>query len=224
MVALLLLLIAATSEPTRMPWLGAERRALVEQVVAVVERQTITLVDVKRAMAIEIAKQAGPAVYQRPWPEGLLKQMRIQLVNRTLLLEEWRRYSQPDATDAEIDAALSAFRSKFPNDQAFTRFLERTTLTLDALKADLRAGLRVDRILDFRIRSRIEATEQDVVNFRAKHAAELRDASDEAVIPLLMQSLFNERTTEYLNERLERSDVRLIGKLDDVGFTGSFDP
>jgi hypothetical protein len=218
------MLIAATSEPTRLPWLGVEQRELVEQVVAVVERQTITLIDVKRATAIEIAKEAGPAVYMRPWPAGLLRRMRIQLINRTLLLEEWRRYSQPDATEAEIDAALSAFRSKFPSEQAFARFLDRTTLTLEALKTDLRAGLRVDRILDFRIRSRIEATEQDVVNFRKKNAAELHDAADDVVIPLLMQSIFNERTTAYLKERLERSEVRLIGKLDDVGFTGSLDP
>jgi hypothetical protein len=200
-----------------------ERGELVERVVAVVDRQTVTLIDVKRAAAIEIAKQAGAAVFMRDWPEGMLDDVRKHLVQRLLLLEEARRYSQPEPSDAEVDAALKAFRAGFPDERAFARFLERTTLTVETLKDDLRRARLVDRFLEFRIKARIEVKEADVQAYRAAHP-ELASASDDDVARRLQDELFVKRTFDYLHELLERSDVRLIGDLDDRGFVGSLEP
>lgn len=196
---------------------------LVERVVATVDRQTITLSDVKRSAAIEIAKQAGGAVFMRPWPKGLLDEIRKHLVHRMLLLEEARRYSQPDPSDADVDAALKAFRAGFPDDRAFARFLERSTLTIDALKDDLRRAIRVDRFLEFRIRGRIEVTESELAAFKQRHA-ELQTAAEETVLRAMQDEIFVKRAGDYLKERLERSDVRFIGEIEGSGFTGSLEP
>lgn len=214
MIALLFVAALPSSQPV------AE---LVERVVATVDRQTITLSDVKRATAIEIAKQAGAAVFMRPWPRGLLDDVRKHLVHRMLLLEEARRYSQPDPSDADVDSALKLFRTGFPDDRAFARFLERSTLTIDALKDDLRRAIRVDRFLEFRIRARIEITESELAAYKRAHP-ELAGAAEEVVLRRLQEQIFAKRAEDYLKERLERSDVRFIGEIDDTGFAGSLEP
>ena len=251
MLALLLLLATAAAAPTTrpvdarpLPWLqenaaqepastqttpqksavpNAPRGEIVERVVATVDRQTVTLIDVKRAAAIEIAKQAGAAVFMRTWPPGLLDEIRKHLVQRMLLLEEARRYSQPDPSTADVDTALKAFRARFPDDRAFARFLERATLTVDALKDDLRRALRVDRFLEYRIRARIELKEGEAALFQQEHP-ELGGAPEELVLRRLRDEIFVKRTFEYLRELLERSDVRLIGELKEVAFSGNLDP
>lgn len=173
---------------------------VVERVVALVDRQTITLVDVKRAAAIEIAKQVGSRVYARPWPKGFLAEIRKHLMQRTLLLEEARRYSQQEPSAAEVDAATDAFRARFENDKGFKRFLEQTLLTEDELRDDLRKTLYVDRFLAFRIRSRIPVP----------------DAPDEETQRRLIDEEFIKRTVLFMRELVEKADVRMLGDVPDT--------
>ncbi len=173
---------------------------VVEQIVAVVDRQTITLVDVKRAAAIEIAKHVGSRVYAQPWPKGFLSEIRTHLMKRTLLLDEARRYSQQEPSVAEVDAALDAFKTRFENDKGYKRFLEQTLLTEEELRDDLRKSLYVDRFLSVRIRSRIEVPEQ----------------LDEATRQRMIDEAFIKQSVAFMRELVERAEVRMLGEVPDV--------
>ena len=178
--------------------LGAED--VVERVVAIVDRQTITLVDVKHAAAIEIAKQVGSSVYARPWPKGFLSEIRKHLMQRTLLLVEARRYSQQDPTDNEVEAVMNAFKSRFENAKGFKRFLEQTLISEDELRDDLRKSLYVDHFLSFRIRSRIEVPDQE------DEAARQRAIDDE----------FLKRTLVFMRELVDKAEVRIVGEMPEI--------
>jgi SurA N-terminal domain len=173
---------------------------VVERVVAVVDRQTITLVDVKRSAAIEIAKQVGSQVFARQWPLGFLGEIRTHLVQRTLLLEEARRYSQQEPTDAEVETAMNAFKTRFENDKGFQRFLAQTLLSAEQLRDDIRKSLFVDRFLVFRIRSRIE----------------IQEGGDEAEKQAKLEEEFIKRTFAFMRELLDKADVRVFGEMPEV--------
>lgn len=190
----------------------AAEPVLVERIVAVVDRQTITLSDVKRAGAVEIAKRAGAAATRQKWPEDFLEDMRKHLVQQTLLLDEAQRYSQVAPPDSDVEKALADLKRRFGDEKAFATFLAQCAMTIEDVRDHLRRDIRVDRFLELRIRSRLEVREQDLINYRVSRP-DARQLPDDELARRVLEDLFIKKTLDYLRELAEKSDVRFIGKV-----------
>lgn len=185
---------------------------LVERIVAVVDRQTITLSDLKRAGAVELAKRGGAAAIRQKWPDDFLEDMRKHLVQQALLLDEAQRYSQVAPPDSDVEKALIELKRRFGDDKSFATFLATCAMTIDDVRDHLRRDIRVDRFLEMRIRSRLEVRDQDIINYRVSRP-DARQLPDDELARRVLEDLFIKKTLDYLRELAEKSDVRFLGKV-----------
>lgn len=205
MIALVFLAMAAA---------GPTPGTLIERVVAVVDRQVLTLVDVKQAARLETAYRAGPLATTMPLPVDLLEDFRRRLIHEGLLLAEALRFAPTAPAETDVDQAVVKLRQHFPDASSFQSFLHVAALSTDRLRDTLRKSLRIERFLDARIRSRIELTDGDVAAYRAAHSG-LESLPDEVVRQRMLNQEFSRRTLTYVAELVERAEIRVIGPMSD---------
>ena len=78
--------------------------------------------------------------------EVLVKRAKEHAIGTRLLLDEVKR-RHVDVPDAEVDAALSSMMQKAGGDAAFDAMLGNQHLTRDQLRASIRAGKQLDRLI-----------------------------------------------------------------------------
>jgi hypothetical protein len=189
------------------------RGEIIERVVAVVDRQTITLSELRKTALIEIAKQNGASVLSTPLPASFLDDMRKHVVQQKLLLGEALRYAPVPPPESEVDRAVVALRQRFPDAASFQRFLKLASLTVEELRDTLRQSIRIEQFLDTRIRSRIEVTANELADYRAIHP-DTRPLPDDVLTQRITDEQFLLRSRAYLNELLQRGEIRLIGAIE----------
>jgi hypothetical protein len=196
---------------------AAERR-LVDEVVAVVESQTITLSELSAETRIRLVEQQGAQLADAVPDRTLLAASLRRVIEERVVLAEVDRLKLFDLDRAEVDAALARLRGKFHARERWEAFTRSLQLTDDEIASVLARGIRVARYLDNRL----------------KLAAQLRDSElDDALragggagggtgVPAdregLRQKLAREKYDRLLGELLgdlrRRADVRVLDSLD----------
>ncbi len=154
-------------------------------VVARVNGQGISRDDLQQAVG-ELEARAGQGLPpdQR---DRVVRGVLDQLIAFRLLAQEStaRKVAVPDA---DVDARIAQIRSQFPSEQVFTQTLTQRQLTLDSLRADVRQGLQIDRMIDAEVAGRANVTAEQVNDFYAKNPSEFqqteRVSASHILIPL----------------------------------------
>jgi peptidyl-prolyl cis-trans isomerase C len=140
-------------------------------VVARVNGQPISRDDLQQAVG-ELEARAGQGMPpdQR---DRIVRGVLDQLVAYRLLVQESavRKVAVPEA---DIDARIAQIRGQFPSEQAFAQTLAQRQLTLEGLRADVRQGLQIDKMIDAEVSGRTTVTAEQVNDFYTKNPTEFQ--------------------------------------------------
>ena len=128
---------------------------IVDRVLAVVNGNIVTQSDVYGALAFGLVT---PADAQDRLGSGL-----EELIERELVLAEVNRYSPPEPSEQQVDAAAAQMRARFPSPDAYGRALEANGYTDDRLRAAARDTIRIQAYVDQRFGASLRPEERAAV-------------------------------------------------------------
>ncbi|MCA1559383.1 MAG: SurA N-terminal domain-containing protein [Acidobacteria bacterium] len=137
---------------------------IIDRILAVVEREIITLSDVNGAMRfglVDIPRDIEP-----------IQATLDRLIERRLTLTEVERYAPPEPAAAMVDAAVEARRARFADSALFEAALASSGLTADQLRRYLRDDLRIETYLQQRFGAALQPTEAELILYYRDHPAE----------------------------------------------------
>lgn len=167
--------VASSESPAQAP-LPAEAGAKpvpaeLPDVVARVNGEAISRGNLEMAVG-ELEARAGQTV-PADQRDRIVRGVLDQLVAYRLLLQEStaRKIAVPDT---DVDARIAEIRSQFPSEQLFAQTLEQRKMTLDGLRADVREGMQIDRMLSAEVAAKAAVTPEQVDDFYAKNPSEFQ--------------------------------------------------
>jgi peptidyl-prolyl cis-trans isomerase C len=147
--------------------------AQLPDVVARVNGQAISRDDLQQAVG-QLEARAGQGV-PSDQRDRIVRGVLDQLIAYRLLAQESASRSVA-VPDADVDARIGQIRSQFPSEQEFAQTLAQRQLTLESLRADVRQGLQIDKMIDTEVAGRVAVTAEQVNDFYAKNPAEFLQA------------------------------------------------
>ena len=196
---------------------GAQQgRRLLDEVVAVVEAQTITLSELEAEARIQLVLLRGPQVADASLSRSLLAATLRRLVDERVVLAEVERLRLFDLEKIDIEREQRRLREKFASVVAYEAFLRQLELTDDEVGLLLARSLRVARYLDSRLRlpSQLRDAELDEA---ARGAGALSKAQREELRQRLQRDKYERLLTELLGGLRRRAAVRVLDALDEKG-------
>jgi peptidyl-prolyl cis-trans isomerase SurA len=156
--------------------LGApdDRRPL-DRVAATVNGEVVTLSEIQERSGPEYRRAAemppGPA---RDRAVSRALQAAFDTLVAERLLEAEVKAQQLDISDAQVDAAIEDIkqRNKF-DDAMFRMALAEQGMDLAAFRVRLRKDLETFQVLNYKVRSRVKVSDEDVRNYYQTHQREL---------------------------------------------------
>ena len=147
-----------------------EEAKLPEGTIAAVNGAVITQEDLDTELSLAQQQFANQGKGQ-PSDEQLAeikKNLFEGLITRKLLyLESQKKGMEVD--DATIDERLANMRKQFPKEEDFKGMLEKMHLTEDLLKAQLREGMAIQKLIDQEVISHIEILDKDTKDYYDGH-------------------------------------------------------
>ena len=148
----------------------AARGEVIDRILAVVNRELITLSDV--AAAIRLGLVSVPQQGSDPTRAVL-----DALIDRQLELGEANRYQPPEPAESQIQARMEAVRSRFSTPAAFAQALANSGVSEDQLMLRLREDLRIESYLNQRFGVPRPASDQELIDYYRAHTADFSTAS-----------------------------------------------
>jgi hypothetical protein len=190
--------------------LGLAPPEIVDRVVAVVDKEAITLSEAEEAQRLYALKHEGAT--------PTLAEVTEKLIEARLLLRELSRYPVEPVTSEDVQAALESVRSSYAVPAEFERALVEAGMTVEQLTSDLRQQLALTRYLERRFRILVHATDADVERYyREELLPETRSKGEpdpslggiaEAIRRILEERRFNERVGEWIEQLKSKSSIR----------------
>lgn len=190
--------------------LGASPAAaeLVDRIVAVIDRDVITLSEAEDARRVAEIDSDGRSV---SLPEAVDALIETRLIER-----EVERFGAEPVPDELLTEARQRLRSRFDSEASFEEALESRGLSEAALEELLRRQLTIHQYLEKRFRALTYVTEEEAeAFFREEILPELPEGSEtlfseheEAVRRLLEERKFNDRVDEWLEELRSSAEIR----------------
>lgn len=195
-------------------WAG-ERR-LAEEVVAVIEAQSVTLSEVEAETRIRLADDRGPAVAMVPLDRPLLAASLRRLVEERVVLAEIERLRLFDLEPAEREQLLRRLRGKFASVAAWEEFLRKLEMTEEEVGVVLARGLRVGRYLDNRLKlaAQLRDSELAAALKALGDAGPKTQAARDVVRARLSREKYERLLVGLLAELRKRANVRVLDPLD----------
>lgn len=145
---------------------------LIDQVVAVIEGQVLTQSELEFETRVALVQQGGlQAAFDSLDEEALKGGLELAINLRLQVLSADRLEAFP-ADQTEVEARVARFRDLFESGEAFQAFLARSGADLRLLTEVLERRVRAERILDSRIRPRVQVSEAEVFRYYQQHASE----------------------------------------------------
>jgi hypothetical protein len=195
---------------------GGSRAEVIDRILAVVNRELITLSDVAGAIRLGLVPPAQPG--SDPTRVAL-----DALIDRQLELGEANRYQPPEPPDSQIRTRLEAVRSRFTTSAAFDQALVNSGISEEQLRLRLRDDLRIEAYLNQRFGVPRPPSEQELVDYYRTHSAdfstpagvrpfaEVRDDIRARVSAVQRTTLISE-WLESLKRRTEIADLYVISQ------------
>jgi hypothetical protein len=144
---------------------GAE---IVDQVLATVGSQVVTLSDLRAVQTFGIMPAGLPA----RTPAEILH----SLVDRQLMLGEVQRYVAAEPDRALVDRRMAQIRAAFPGAGAYEQALARTAMTDERLRAVVASNLQIDAYVEQRFGAPGPPTPDEAQRYYTDHPAEFTRA------------------------------------------------
>jgi hypothetical protein len=149
---------------------AAGRAEVIDRILAVVDRELLTLSDVAAALRLGLVDPPSSGA-------DAVRATLDALIARQLELGEATRYQPPEPPQAQIQARLDAVRSRFRTPSEFEQALVQTGLSEDQLRLRFRDDLRIEAYLNQRFGAARQPSEQEVVEYYRAHAADFSTAA-----------------------------------------------
>lgn len=186
---------------------------ILDGVEAVVDGTVITKSEVDKAYEVEALKEKEAG--RKPSP-GLRKEVLKTLVDRTLLLEEARKFGIGQVTDQDVNKAYEKVRAGFPSEEAFKEALKKEEITPDELKENLRDQLLSASFVENRIKFFVRVTIEDEQQYYEKNKDKFQGKPfvdvQEEIHDLLIEKDTNRKLEEYLKELESKAKIAYPGE------------
>jgi hypothetical protein len=212
------LMVAPAAAVAQVPGAGAPapqepEGRLIDQVVAVIEGQVLTRSELEFETRVALVQQGALQAAIEPLDEEALKVGLELAINLRLQVLSADRLEAFPTEAKEVEAKVAKFRDLFESEEAFQAFLARSGADLKLLTEVLGRRVRAERILDSRIRPRVQVSEAEVLRYFQQHASEYPEGYA-AVKVQLQNKLKKERydllTAEDLAQLRASAQVRRV--------------
>jgi hypothetical protein len=190
----------------------AQNQKVIDQILVLVDGDIITRSDLIWNMALE-PKSPSPA---GPVSSDLLSLELDVTINQRLIAHEAARVPSAELTQDEVNKRQTELIAQFPSEAAFRQRIESVGLTPEKLEELVREMIARERFIDFRFRSFVFVTEQEIQAYYEKQLVPKIRAQG-AVPPTLDAELPNEKRkvrdsiTEILKaEKIEQEEARWL--------------
>lgn len=185
---------------------GFAEAELVDRIVAIVDRDVITLSEAEQAMFL-----AGVASDD----DASLRDVVERLIEARLIEREVVRFTDAPVPEQMIDEQLERVRASFASGAAFDAMLADRGLGESELREEVRRQLTVNRYLERRFRALTYVTDDDVESYFSEEVlpalADEREPSLEErdqIRRILEEQRFNERVDEWIDGLKSRTRIR----------------
>jgi peptidyl-prolyl cis-trans isomerase SurA len=183
------------------------RAELVDRIVAIIDREVVTLSE---------AEQAQEIAFARAKEDVALVDVVERLIESRLVEREVERFTSEPVPTELVERAFDEVRAGSPEGAAFQRMLERSGLSEEELRATLRRQVAVAQYLERRFRpltfvtdDQIEAYYRDELapSVSRERLPELAEVSD-SIRRILEERAFNARVEEWITGLKDRATIR----------------
>lgn len=191
------------------PNAGVARAEIVDRVVAVIDRDVITLSEAEQASEFR-ALRGQDAL---PLPDVVERLIESRLIER-----EVDRYPVEAVPQQQVDAAVDSVRASFPTPTDFSAALAARGLTEDELTLLVRKQFTIQRYLESRFRPLVFVSDDDVQHYyddvflpdvaAAGESAPPLSSVEAGIRRILEEKVFNQRIDEWIARLKSRSRVR----------------
>ena len=185
------------------------RAEIVDRVVAMVDRDVITLSEAEQARELRMVRGAADAS---------LAEVVERLIEARLIEREVGRYPAEPISDEDVARAEQSVHRQFPSEADFRMALEDQGIGEADLRQLLRRQLVISRYLDRRFRAMVYVSDEEIRDYYQKELLPLLSADHEkappmeSVAPVIHQILeereFNHRVDGWIEELKERANIR----------------
>jgi peptidyl-prolyl cis-trans isomerase SurA len=128
---------------------------------------TVARVNGKDITAAQLDKQVQVQLNGAEQPDSAeqLQDLKLQVLNRMIndqILLEQAAAANLSASDAEVDVKFTEFKSQYPTEEKFQEFLKEQKLSIDDIRAELRKGITIDKLINKEITSKISVTDAEI--------------------------------------------------------------
>lgn len=189
------------------------RQKIVDQILTLVNGEVITKTELVWSLALdpEAPSPAGPV------SSDLLLQKLEVMIDERLVSQEAAKLPAAEITQEEIDKARADLVSRFGSEAAFRQRVESVGLSPEKLEELIRGRMMIDRFVDFRFRSFVLVTDQEVRRFyderlapRVREAGQIAPPLDEVrarISQNLKEEKINEEIDRWLSTARQRADI-----------------
>jgi hypothetical protein len=192
---------------------GPAEGQVIDRVVAIIEGQVLTQSELEFETRVAAIEQGAVQLAVTPLDEELLRNALELVIAHRLLVLSADRLESFAAEQAEVEERLVTFRRQFESEEAFQGFLARSGSDLKHLKEVLERNVRARRILDSRIRLRIQVGEPELRRYFEEHASDYPEGYEAAKRRLrdkLSQERYKALAAEELSQVRASAQVRRV--------------
>jgi peptidyl-prolyl cis-trans isomerase C len=140
--------------------------AQIPDVIAHVNGENVSKLDLDRAIAAIEARNGGPVPAEQR--DQIFRSVIDQVISYRLLVQE-SKARKVTVDDAEIDARVKQIQGQFPSEEAFKQMLTARKTTLEQMRSDLRQDLIVQKMIENEVAAKAAVTPTQVTDFYAKN-------------------------------------------------------
>jgi hypothetical protein len=192
---------------------NARAQQTVDQILTLVNDDIITRIDLLWSIAID-PKAPSPV---GPVGSDLLRQKLDVMIDERLVSQEAARIPATDITQEEIDRKRTELIAGFKSEAEFRQRVGSVGLTPQKIDELLRQRILIDRFVDFRFRSFVLATDQEIQRYYEEQlVSEVRkkgqvpppiDQVRDKITEILKQQKIDTELDRWLSAARQRAEV-----------------
>ena len=188
---------------------GAEA-ILVDRILAVVNRQLVTLSDLHRYEAF-LALSDGKKNWAPPLSPS--KTVLQQLIDQRLLLQEAEKFEVNPPKAADLAKLMDCLGARYTTPDEFQRTLHRWGLNQESLRQELEDHLTAERFVDQRIKFFVIIPPAEIQKYYESHQEEYREKRLEEALAQVAKQLTEQKAEEkletYLKKLREKASIQI---------------
>jgi parvulin-like peptidyl-prolyl isomerase len=179
-----------------------------DKLVAKVNEAEINASEVEKALQVALAQnpQIKTLINSEEQAEAFRKTLLDQLISTELLYQEGKKLSISGLKEL-VDEEESKLKARFPNEGDFEALLKEQDLTEGVLREKIEKGIRIQKLIDERIKKDIAVPEAEVKSFYEENRSEFVEKESVKASHILI------RVTEDSSESEDKDAQKRIKKL-----------